>query len=805
MTFNTPMLKQYSSIKAAHEDCIVLFRLGDFYEMFDQDARVASNLLSLTLTGRGKAPHRVDMCGVPHHAAQKYITQLVQKGHKVAICEQTEPAAQKGLTKRDVVRIVTPGTLTEEGHLSANAHNYLLALSPTTTNHIGVGFVDISTGLFKVGVLDSSSDVSTLIHQLGIQELLIPHDYQDVLPEETMVSRFHPIATTQAQQALCQHFNVQSLQGFGIESLKEAFPCAWGLIQYLQKTQKKTIEHLHCIHPFYPNHYLKMDRATLHNLDILSDQASKQSSLFSLLNQTKTPMGARRLKQLLTHPFAHQDAVEPRLEAVENLVNDLLVREDLSDLLPSIKDIERLSSRISLYQNNPRDCLILCQSLRAIYGLPGLLGNPSSAVLQSHQEILETHNQNGIPTMISTIETCLVDDPPALLSEGHIIKAGYSDELDTLKQSFEDTRQWITNLEERERTATGIKSLKVGFNRVFGYYLECPKTASHAVPDNYIRKQTLSHAERYMTPELKEKETLLLNGQAEQIQLETRLFTDMIQKICPFIPDIHQISACVADLDVLQSFAVSAQKNGYCKPTFQTSQTPFLAIEEGKHPLLATQPHSTCIPNSITLDGKNQPMGLITGPNMAGKSTLMRQVALTIVMAQAGSFVPAKNVSLTPADQLFTRIGAMDNLYAGQSTFMVEMLETAHVLNNASEASLILVDELGRGTSTADGVSLAVAIMDYLRLNVGARTLFSTHYHELPPIMGPLKEIACYTMGIIEDNHQIAFTYQLQKGVAHKSYGLHVAKIAGIPDTVIQNAQHYLDQFEQTGAPLPTP
>jgi DNA mismatch repair protein MutS len=802
----TPMLRQYREIKAQCEEAILFFRLGDFYEMFMNDAKVASKELEITLTGRGKDESRIPMCGIPYHAAESYILRLVSKGYKVAVCEQTEDASlTKGLTKREIVRIITPGTVIEQGALDAKENNYLVAVNTIPkTEKLGISFVDITTGEFKIMTVENKDDLTSQLERLNTKEVLISSEIELELNTQILISNTPMLDQKRAEEELLKHFKIKSLTAYGIDEFKKATPSAWSIIDYLLKTQKHQIPQITKISPYQTNTRLSMDRTTIRNLELTESlhNNNKSGTLFWILDQTKTAMGARYLKQLLKAPFYKNSIIENRLDAVENLLNDLLSREEIREILKDVYDLERLVSRIVYGLNNPKDCIALKESLQSLADLSTVLSQLSGQILEEHSQFFSQYQAPKSPyqKIINLIEKSIIPEPPAIIRDGNIINPGYSEELDRLLLSFKNIKDWIGALEETEKNRTGIKSLKVRFNKVFGYYIEIPNSQNSAVPDNYIRKQTLTNAERYITPELKEKETVLLNGEEKQKALETEIYQDIVKEIATYIPALQELAKVIADIDCLQSLATVSQKNHYTRPTFKDSDQQVLNIENGRHPVLEKNSDLHYIPNDINMSTDNNSFILITGPNMAGKSTLMRQVALTIVMAQCGCFVPASKLELSLVDKLFTRIGALDNLYSGQSTFMVEMLETATILHNATENSLIILDEIGRGTATFDGMSIAGSVTDYIHSKIKARTLFATHYHELTCLEKSLSGLSNFNMQIQETNDQIVFTYKLMPGTADKSYGIHVAEMAGLPYEVIKKAGKLLAGFELEGS-----
>ncbi|RAP38268.1 DNA mismatch repair protein MutS [Candidatus Marinamargulisbacteria bacterium SCGC AAA071-K20] len=796
----TPMLKQYLSLKEAHTDCILFFRLGDFYEMFLDDALIASKAIDLTLTGRGKDDNRIPMCGLPYHAAENYIIRLVKQGHKVAICEQVEDASEsKGLTKRKVTQIITPGTILKEDALEAKDSNYIASIhvSPTL---FGLSFVDCSTGEFKCSVLNDKDEVESLLLSLEIKELIVDEDQPLPFTLEGVLINTVPFQKIdRASDWLKMHFKVHDLSAFGIDGLTEAFPAMQALLAYLGTVQKDALDHIRWAKPYYPNSYLLIDNNSVNHLELVTCNSTntKKGSLFWVLNHCKTAMGARRLKQLIKTPFVDKNIIEKRHNFLESLYGDILSREEVRDQLQSVYDIERLVSRISTRHNNPKDLLALKQSLDSVSQLPEILSQLDVQGFDDFFTFFSTLNQDGSDhqTLHSLITSGINENCPQNSREGGLINPGYSQELDDLLLSFKTIRDWINSLEERERARTGIKALKVGYNKVFGYYFQLSHSYKGDIPEDYIRKQTLSNAERYINPELKEKETLLFNGEEKQNKLESRLYEEIVNKVKDYIPYLQKLAFNIAELDCFQSLANVSQKNSYSRPIIEDDNQLTLELKGNRHPVLEQNRDVQVIPNDIILNQESRFI-LITGPNMAGKSTLMRQVALTVVMAQMGCFVPCERAKLSIVDKLFTRIGASDNLYSGQSTFMTEMLETSKLLHNSTKNSLIILDEIGRGTSTYDGISIAGAVTEYIHNVVGARTLFATHYHELTGLNTQLSGLRNGSMSISEDDGKLVFTYHFKSGPADKSYGIHVAEMAGLPNEVINRAKQLLEEFE---------
>lgn len=798
----TPMMRQYVSVKENYQDCIVFFRLGDFYEMFFDDAILVSKTLDLTLTGRGKDDNRVPMCGVPHHSSEQYISKLVKRGYKVAICDQVEDASEsKGITKRDVTRVITPGTAINDSVLLSDSNNYLMAIVQHKQGCYGVSFVDNSTGEFKCARVEKEDQLKQFIDQLDPKECLVDPTFTSPFKLDCIITKTSMLPISRSKECFLDHFNLSHLTSFGLSDLEDALPAAWAILSYLKHMHHEQLSHItHCKAVTYLE-FMKIDKISIKNLELLSSlhQDKKEGSLFWVLNKTKTTMGSRLLRQWIKQPLNQLDPIESRLDAVDALKADLLTREEVRDQLHQMYDLERLLARIASDYHNPRDLLALKESLLATFELSTILDQLDCPRLNEMATFFKDINNpdHVFHQIVSVINNAIVDPAPLLISQVNFIKDGYNDELDSLKQSFQDIKDWIASLEEKEQQATGIKTLRVGFNKVFGYYFQVSKGQTDAVPEHYIRKQTLTNAERYITPELKEKETILLHGEEKQLELEQQLYKSLIKSITAQMSYLQQCASWIAELDCYQSAATVAQQYNYCRPRFDTSSTSTFSLTQSRHPVLEKQQPQQTIANDITLN-ENDLIMLITGPNMAGKSTLMKQVALIAVMAQMGCFVPAHDARLSLVDQLFTRIGASDNIVEGQSTFMVEMTETAYILNNATQKSLILLDEIGRGTSTYDGIAIAGSVLFYLHNQTQARCLFATHYHELAQLPSQLPRLSNFSMAIVETENQLAFTYNLIKGAADKSYGIHVATMAGLPQPVIGQATTMLSSFETT-------
>ncbi|WP_425449683.1 DNA mismatch repair protein MutS [Dethiothermospora halolimnae] len=806
----TPMMKQYMEIKEKHKDSILFFRLGDFYEMFFDDALTASKELEIALTARNcgqdeKAP----MCGVPYHSSKSYIAKLVEKGYKVAICEQVEdPSEAKGIVKRDVVRIVTPGTITDSEILNEKENNYLCSVF-IDDDGLGVSYVDISTGdMYTTEQKDNlSNNINTLIDELAKinpTEIIANNFlYEREELKQQIVNRFNVVLNhyydwafdlSTARKAIENQLSVISLDGFGLEDSNNSIKAAGALIEYLNETQKQSLEHLNTIVPYYIDRYMVLDINTRRNLELtetLRDK-TKKGSLLWVLDKTSTAMGSRMLKKWIEEPLVDSDEIKNRLDPIESLVDNVVIMDDIKELLKEVYDIERLVGKISYGNCNGRDLVSLKNSISILPELKKLLIQEDLnklSVLGSNMDTLED--------IFKLIDDSIVDDPPVTLKEGGIIKGEYNKDLYELREASTNGKQWISELQQRERERTGVKSLKVGYNKVFGYYIELTKTNIDLAPDNYIRKQTLSNSERFITPELKEMESKILGAEEKMTTLEYQLFLEIRDEIKANIKRIQKTSKIVSTVDVLSSLATVAFKNNYIRPSINTEG--IMNIENGRHPVVEIMlEDGQFVPNDTLLDNKDNRISIITGPNMAGKSTYMRQVALITLMAQIGSFIPADNANIPVVDRIFTRVGASDNLAQGQSTFMVEMSEVANILNNGTKNSLIILDEIGRGTSTYDGLSIAWSVVEYIanKTKIGAKTLFATHYHELTELEGKIDGVNNYRICVKEEGEDIIFLRKIAKGGTDRSYGIEVARLAGVPREVINRANNILKDLE---------
>ncbi|MGI6722127.1 MAG: DNA mismatch repair protein MutS [Anaerovoracaceae bacterium] len=801
----SPMMQQYMDIKKEHEDCILFFRLGDFYEMFFDDAVKASRELELTLTGKNCGlEERAPMCGVPYHSADSYISKLIEKGIKVAICEQVEdPATTKGLVKREVVQIVTPGTITNGNMLKEKENNYL-ASAFVSKKAIGFAYCDISTGEMNVTEFSGLSAAETLLNELvriNAREIIINESaetYLDIRDMENNLDSYFDIlpdkyfGRVSTRNAVYRQFGVSNMDAFGLGDKKNAAVALGAQLLYLMETQKQNMSHLVKPNIYEIGNHMALDKATIRNLELTETLYEKklQGSLLGVLDKCNTAMGSRKLKRWIREPLNESGQINERLDAVEALVNDPLSRNNLRENMRAVYDFERLAARIACGNANGKDLIALRNSLYVIPEIKLDLEDSRSKLLRDLGARMDT-----LTGVFEKIDKAISEDPPFTIKEGGVIKDGYSKELDDLKGSISGARQWIADLENTERERTGISNLKVGYNKVFGYYLEITKSNYDKTPDNYVRKQTLTNAERYITPELKEKESLVLNAEAKINQLEYDLFTEVREYVKKFTPRIQDTSQCISSLDVLTSYAEISDKLGYVKPIVNDGDE--IVIEKGRHPVIEqTIDDGVFVSNDTYLNRDDESLLLITGPNMSGKSTYMRQTALIVLMAQAGCFVPAESARIGTVDRIFTRIGASDNLTQGQSTFFVEMSELAYILNSATERSLVILDEIGRGTSTYDGLSIAWAVVEYLCSEEHQiRTMFASHYHELTTMK--VRGLQNLNVDVAEENGNVVFLHKIVEGSADRSYGIQVAKLAGVPRSVLERASEKLEQLEE--------
>lgn len=800
----TPMMQQYVDTKSQYQDCILFYRLGDFYEMFFEDALTASRELEITLTGKNcgleeKAP----MCGIPYHAMDNYLNRLISKGYKVAICEQTEEAGQtKGPVKREVVRVVTPGTNLAPQALDETKNNYLMSIV-YIANRYGLSIVDVTTGEYFVTELSDSIKLMDELSRFMPSEIICNEAFyicgidMEELRERLGIS-IYSLDAWYFDEDLCKdkllkHFQVSSLEGLGLGDYDCGVISAGVLLSYLLETQKNSLSHLTHITPYTTGKYMVLDSSTRRNLELLETLREKQKrgSLLWVLDKTKTAMGARLLRKYVEQPLVHKAGITSRLDAVEELKDMAISREEIREYLTPVYDLERLITRITYGSANPRDLTAFGGSLTLLPSVRYILGDLKASLLGSICEELDP-----LEDLCSLVKTSITDDPPIAMKEGGIIRAGYNEEVDTLRQAKSKGKDWLAKLEAQERQKTGIKNLKIKYNKVFGYYLEVTNSYKEIVPDYYTRKQTLANAERYITPELKELEDTILGAEDKLYALEYELYMEIRLTISKEVERIQKTAKAVAALDVLASLALVAEQGKYVRP--QINEKGIIDIKNGRHPVVEHMiPHSMFVSNDTYLDDHKQRISIITGPNMAGKSTYMRQVALIVLMAQLGSFVPASEADIGLVDRIFTRVGASDDLASGQSTFMVEMTEVANILRNATNKSLLILDEIGRGTSTFDGLSIAWAVVEYISDSclLGAKTLFATHYHELTELEGKIKNVNNYCIAVKEKGDEIVFLRKIVKGGADKSYGIQVAKLAGVPEVVIARSKEIVEEL----------
>ena len=814
-----PLRKQFLQIKARFPDTILFFRLGDFYETFDGDAEIAASVLDIVLTGREMGKNlRVPMAGIPHHAAEAHIARLIAAGHKVAVCEQIGEATKgKGLVERDVTRVVTPGTVSDPTMLDARTNNYIVAVS-IEGPRAGVAFADITTGEFQTTELRAETPEEALLAtgrellRLGTAELVLSSDLTDslALPMASWVPEGASLSRTDAwrwqsdrtRSALLRHFRTESLDGFGCAGLPLAIRAAGGLLQYLEDTQMNGLAQITRLSTYSTSSFMTLDAQTRRNLELTeSARGERRHSLTAVLDRTHTPMGARLLRRWIGQPLLDRDAITNRLDHVTHLVDSTATRTRIRQALREVGDIERLANRAITRRISPRELATLRAALQKLPEISQHLTFLPPEVKLPDLEALASH-----------LATALVDEPPVSLGKGVVFRPGFASELDSFRSNAREAREWIANLERTERERVGIRTLKVGYNRVFGYYLEVTAAAlasaerdrlqrgddGPALPADYIPKQSLANATRYFTPQLKEYETLVLNAEETLASMEADIFHRLVQEVASSGADLLRASEVVAYVDTIASLADVAVDAGYTRPIIEDGERT--EIELGRHPVLESiLPSGEYVPNSAHLDTQSDQILILTGPNMAGKSSWLRQVALITLMGQIGSFVPAAKATLGIVDRIFTRIGAQDDIATGQSTFMVEMLETANILNHATGRSLIVLDEIGRGTSTYDGLAIARAIVEYIHnaTNLGCRTLFATHYHELTELASLLPRVKTYRMDVLEEGERVVFLRQVVPGGADKSYGVHVAQLAGIPRGVVLRAREILQDLEQ--------
>ncbi len=799
----TPLMEQYRSIKQKYTNAILFFRMGDFYEMFFDDAKIASEVLGLTLTSRahGKSAD-VPLAGFPYHSLEPYLSKMLRAGYRIAICEQVEdPKKAKGIVKREVLEVVTPGTATSENVIDASSNNYLISLF-IQNDIFGMSGIELSTGEFFLAEGDRDSILSQ-IESLNPAEILYPADLKDNLKQSINWTP-QPLLTAvddyyynkdYAEDILLTHFNTVSLKGFGCENHTIGVSAAGAVLKYLQEIQEGRLGHIQKLSVLNPTSFMVLDRATRRNLELLSAirDDSPQGSLFSVVNGTSTRMGVRKLKSWLLMPLLDKKRINLRLQAVEQFFDDYSLREELASVFKKINDLERLAAKTNAGRANGRDLRGLCDSLKLIPKIKDIISAADANLLKESYELLDP-----LDDLVTGIDNAIVESPPVSLTGGRIIKDGYNEELDSLRLLSGSGKQWIADLQEEERKNTEIPSLKINYNKVFGYYIEVTKTHLSKVPENYIRKQTLVNAERFITPEMKQREEDILNAEEKIAELEKRLFLEVCSKIVTNTTELQKNGDLIARLDVLNGLGKIAVENGYCKPVIKDDTG--IRLFESRHPVVEKllPPGEPFIPNEIAMIPGEDQVHIITGPNMAGKSTFLRQVGLCVLLAQIGSYVPASKAEIGIVDRIFTRVGAMDDVSRGESTFLVEMLELANILNNATPKSLLLLDEIGRGTSTFDGLSIAWATVEHIHNtpSIASKTLFATHYHELTVISQRLHRVKNFRVQVKEWEDSVIFLRKIIPGSADNSYGVQVAGMAGIPRSIIERAKEILQRLE---------
>jgi len=809
----TPAMRQYMEAKKqAPADAVLLFRMGDFYELFFDDAKRGAALMDIVLTRRAGVP----MCGVPHHAVRGYVARMISQGVNVAIAEQMEdPKLAKGLVKRAVTQVITPGTILDDQILSAGKSNFLVAIYNGKREHYGLALLDVSTGDFRATELDGSNALETELHRLYPAECLLPANLlqtwqqAETLPDCPTNMVWTPVEDwlfdhETCRDALCRQFGVLSLDGFGCRERDAAVSAAGAVLNYAQNNLRCNASHLTALQMYHTDSFMVLDRISQRNLELVEPlfAEARNATLLSVLDQTVTPMGSRLMREWILRPLRNCAGIEQRQDAVEALLGDPLLLNELREILAAVRDVERIITRLNIGSANARDLLLLRQAVAAVPDIRQLLAELGvELITHLRQQLIE------LPQLVELIGSAIVDEPPLTLKEGGLFRGGYNADLDLLRSAATDGKSWIAALQAQEQERTGIKSLKIRFNKVFGYYIEITRSNLAMVPDDYMRKQTLANAERYITPELKQVESKVLGSEEKSKALEYELFQSLREQIVADTGQIQQIARAVASVDVLASLALIAGRNRYQRP--QICSEPVLEICDGRHPVLDyLMTTEMFVPNDTLLDTEQNQLAILTGPNMAGKSTYIRQVALLTLMAQMGSFIPVRSARIGLTDRIFTRVGAADDISRGQSTFMVEMVETANILHNATAASLIILDEIGRGTSTFDGLSLAWAVAEYLHDQpaVKARTLFATHYHELTELALTKAGVRNYNVAVREYGDKIIFLRKIIAGSADKSYGIQVARLAGLPKAVINRAREVLtnleaDAINDVGAP----
>ena len=800
----TPMMQQYMQTKKEYPDCILFYRLGDFYEMFFDDALIASKELEITLTGKNCGlEERAPMCGVPYHSVDGYLNRLVSKGYKVAICEQTEdPSTAKGLVKREVVRIVTPGTNLDTQSLDETRNNYIMSVV-YIADRFGMSIADITTGDYFVTEIGDSEKLFDEIFKFMPSELICNEAFYmsgmdfDLLKEKLGIS-IYALDSWYFDDAICtqtlkDHFHVSAMEGLGLSDFDSGIIAAGALLKYLLETQKRDLSHMTRLSVYTTGKYMLLDSSTRRNLELCETLREKQKrgSLLWVLDKTKTAMGARALRKFIEQPLIDRTEINRRLDAVDELKNEAISREELREYLSPVYDLERLVCKITYQSANPRDLIAFETSLAMMPHVKCILQDMKSPLLKELYE-----NLDPLEELCTLVKKAIKEDPPIAMKEGGIIRDGYNEEVDRLRSAKSDGKEWLAKLESDEREKTGIKNLRVRYNKVFGYYLEVTNSYKDLVPDYYTRKQTLANAERYIIPELKELEDTILGAEDRLYALEYQIFSDVRDQIAKEVLRIQTAARIIAKLDAFASLALVAERNHYVRPDI--NEKGVIDIKDGRHPVVEKMiPNDMFICNDTYLNDKKNRISIITGPNMAGKSTYMRQTALIVLMAQIGSFVPAASANIGIVDRIFTRVGASDDLASGQSTFMVEMTEVANILRNATSKSLLILDEIGRGTSTFDGLSIAWAVIEHISNSklLGAKTLFATHYHELTELEGKIDNVNNYCIAVKEKGDDILFLRKIVKGGADKSYGIQVAHLAGVPESVTNRAKEIVEEL----------
>ena len=807
----TPAMQQYYAAKEEHKDALIFFRMGDFYESFGEDAKTIARELEITLTTRGKSKdgEKMPLAGIPYHAIDNYLPRLIKKGYKVAICEQLEdPKKAKGVVKRGVVRVVTPGTAMDSSMFADSSNNYLMAVYGEKEEY-GLSFLDISTGEFLTTQFKDTVPydcVASEVARMGPSECILPpsliedsHLTERLKELKIIIHEFDEDAFDLkiAEKILQGHFNVSTLEGMGCSELHRAVSSAGAALKYATDTQMRELSQVQSLKTYFDSEFMVLDAITLRNLEIVKNVRGEgnDSSLIGVLDDTKTPMGRRQLQKWLLKPLISVDAINDRLDSIAWLGDNTLVRFDIRSHLSYVKDMERLVGRVMYGNSNARDLVSLKKSLESVpLLLESLSGCKDVDLLSGTVSQLSSFEE--LDELSKLIDSAIVEEPPLSVRDGGMIKPGYNEQLDELFDLSKNGKQWIAKFQQKERDRTGIKSLKVGYNKVFGYYLEVTKANISQVPDDYIRKQTMTNAERFYTPELKERESAILSADEKMVALEHELLSELNSIVASHSRQLQETAALIGTLDVLANLAEVAANNNYVRPAITPDCR--LLIRDGRHPVVENTVPGGFVPNDTEMDCTENQFQLITGPNMAGKSTYMRQIAMIVIMAQAGSFVPASHASIGIVDRVFTRVGAFDDLASGQSTFMVEMVELANILNNATPKSLVLLDEIGRGTSTYDGYSIAKAVVEYIhnKGRVGVRSLFATHYHQLTEVAGGLKRVKNYHIAVKEEGDDLVFLRKIVPGATDRSYGIHVARIAGVPHAVTSRAKEILEDIE---------